>query len=52
MSHTTTRYFTERSFTPAGLSSDSVSRSFSAARLLVVIIIIGLIIGLVLLGSG
>jgi hypothetical protein len=49
------RYFIERSFRPAGselLSLDAVSRSLVAARLLVVIIIVGLIIGLVLLGSG
>ena len=50
-----TRYFIERSFTAAGggsRSADSVSRSLSVGRLLVVVIIIGLIIGLVLLGSG
>ena len=49
------RFFIERSFTPAGGESPSaepVSRSLGTARLLVVIIIIGLIIGLVLLGSG
>ena len=49
------RYFIERSFMPAGsesLSTEPVSRSLVAARLLVVIIIVGLIIGLVLLGSG
>ena len=40
---------------PAGsesLSTKPVSRSLVVARLLVVIIIVGLIIGLVLLGSG
>ena len=48
------RYFIKRSFMPAGgyLSAEPVSRTLSASRLLVVIIIIGLIIGLVLLGSG
>ena len=49
------RYFIERSFVPAGgecLSGEPVSRSLSVARLLVVVISIGLIIGLVLLGSG
>jgi hypothetical protein len=49
------RYFIERSFRPAGsesLSVEPVSRSLVAVRLLVVIIIVGLIIGLVLLGSG
>ena len=46
------RYFTERSFIPAESESLSVSRSLAAIRLLVVIIIVGLIIGLVLLGSG
>jgi hypothetical protein len=49
------RYCIERSFTPAGgecLSAERVSGTLSAARLPVVIIIIGLIIGLVLLGSG
>ena len=49
------RYFIERSFMPAGeecLSAEPMSRSLIAARLLVVIVIIGLIIGLVLLGSG
>ena len=48
------RYFIERSFRPAGesLSVEPVSRSLVAVRLLVVIIIVGIIIGLVLLGSG
>ena len=49
------RYFIERSFKPAGGESPSaepMSRSLVAGRLLVVIIIVGLIIGLVLLGSG
>ena len=49
------RYFMERSFTPAGgeiIPVTPVSRSLTVARLLVVVIIIGLIIGLVLLGSG
>jgi hypothetical protein len=49
------RYFIERSFRPAGsesVSAEPESRSLVADRLLVVIIIIGLIIGLVLLGSG
>jgi len=48
-------YLIERSFVPAGnecLSGELVSRSFSVSRLLVVVISIGLIIGLVLLGSG
>ena len=50
-----TRYFVERSFMPAGgecLSGVPASLSLSVARLLVVVITIGLIIGLVLLGSG
>ena len=49
------RNFIERSFMPAEgecLSVDAASRSLFVARLLVVVISIGLIIGLVLLGSG
>ena len=48
-------YFIERSFVSAGnecLYAEPVSRSLSVSRLLVVVISIGLIIGLVLLGSG